>query len=194
VTLTVSTADDNDLTYVVSLMRANRESVGGLPVPAIQERVQRGTVLLARINGDPVGYILYDRRGGVLRIPQACIQYDARRRRYGIALMQALLAKHPDLDEISLRCAADLEANIFWRDMGFTCVGTSAGGKRRGRTINAWTLWLTPRLIKVTDIARTPAAQLRQDAMYDDSGFLAEAPDGFADAQLLPKLAWANRK
>jgi hypothetical protein len=190
----VTVAGPTDLTYVVSLMRANRESVGGLPVPAVKERVDRGTVLLARINDDPVGYVLYDNRAGVLRIPQACIQYDARRRRYGIALMQSLLAMHPDAEEVSLRCAADLEANVFWRDMGFVCVGTSPGGKRRGRTINSWTLWLTPRLITAQDIARVPAAQARQDTMYDDSGFLTHAPDGFSPIEVLPKLAWANRK
>lgn len=190
----VTVAEEDDLLYVVSLMRANRESVGGLPVPAVKERVDRGTVLLARINGDPVGYVLYDYRHGVIRIPQACIQYDARRRKYGIALMQALFTAYPNADEVSLRCAADLEANVFWRDMGFVCVGTSPGGKRRGRTINAWTLWLTPRLITAQDISRIPAAQMRQDSMYDDSGFLYESPEGFAPVEMLPKLAWANRK
>jgi hypothetical protein len=192
--ISVSIATPDDLLYIVSLMRLNRESVGGLPVPALKERVDRGTVLIARINEDPVGYVLYDNRGGVIRIPQACIQYDARRRKYGIALMQSLLSMHSDAAEVSLRCAADLEANIFWRDMGFVCVGTSPGGKRRGRTINAWTLWLTPRLITAQDISCIPAAQMRQDSMYDDSGFLTKSPDGFSPVELLPKLAWANRK
>lgn len=183
-----------DMTYLMSLMRANRESVGGLPAPAMLERVERGTVLLAEINEDPVGYILYDYRDGRIRIPQACIQYDARRRRYGVALVADLLRAHPDAAEITLRCAADLEANIFWRDMGFTCTGTRPGGRRRGRTINCWALWLEPRLLTLGDIAVTPAAQLRQDSMYDDSGFLISAPEGFQAATTLPKLAWANRK
>lgn len=183
----------DDIVYLMSLMRANRESVGGLPEPAMRERVERGTVLLASINDDPVGYILYDHRDGRIRIPQACIQYDARRRRYGVALVNALLQKHPDVDEVSLRCAADLEANIFWRDMGFTCTGARPGGRRRGRTINCWALWLTPRLLTIEQIAVTPSAELRQDSMYDDSGFLNETPEGFRNATLLPKLAWANR-
>ncbi|MFL5864689.1 MAG: GNAT family N-acetyltransferase [Solirubrobacteraceae bacterium] len=178
----------------MSLMRANRESVGGLPEPAISERLERGTVLLAEINGDPVGYVLYDYRGGVLRIPQACIQYDARRRKYGEALMVALLARHHDADEVSLRCATDLEANVFWRDMGFTCVGTTPGGRRRGRTINSWALWLTPRLLTVDQIAVLPAAELRVDSMYDDTDYLTAAPAGFKPAVALPKLAWSNRK
>lgn len=182
-----------DLVYVMSLMRANRESVGGLPSPAIMERIERGTVLLASINDDPVGYVLYDVRDGVLRIPQACIQYDARRRKYGVALVNRMLALH-DVDEVSLRCAADLEANVFWRDMGFTCVGAVPGGARRGRTINVWTMWLQPRLIPLSDLAILPAAELRQDSMYDDSGFLTSSPTGFQDARTLPKLAWSNRR
>jgi hypothetical protein len=184
----------SDITYLMSLMRANRESVGGLPQPAMLERIERGTVLLAEINEDPVGYILYDYRDERIRIPQACIQYDARRRKYGEALMRSLLSAHPDAAEVSLRCAADLEANVFWRDMGFTCTGTVPGGKRRGRTINCWALWLTPRLLTLEDIRVVPAAELRQDSMYDDSGFLAAAPTGFAAARQLPKLAWRNRK
>lgn len=182
-----------DLPYLVSLMRANRESVGGLPEVAIMERLMRGTILVAEINQDPVGYLLYDLRDGHLRIPQACIQYDARRRRYGEALLTSLFSAHPDIEDVSLRCAADLEANIFWRDMGFTCVGTVKGGSRRGRTINCWTLWLTPRLISLDEIAVLPAAEVRVDAMYDETDFLTAAPEGFAPVRELPKLAWANR-
>jgi len=191
--LTIRGAAEPDISYVMSLMRANRESVGGLPQPAIMERIERDTVLLASINNDPVGYLLYDLRDGHLRIPQACIQYDARRKQYGVALVAAMLSKH-DPAHVSLRCAADLEANVFWRDMGFTCVHTTPGGKRRGRTINVWEMWLQPRLLSIDDLAVVPAAELRQDSMYDDSGFLTRSPDGFRDAVLLPKLAWANRR
>ncbi len=190
----VRTAATPDLVYLMSLMRANRESVGGLPEPAIQERIDRGTVLLAEINEDPVGYLLYDFRQGCLRIPQACIQYDARRRKHGEALVASLLQRHAEADEISLRCAADLEANVFWRDMGFTCVGTLPGGRRRGRTINCWAKWLTPRLLTTADIEIAPAAEIRQDSMYDETDFLVSAPEGFRPAVRLPKLAWANRR
>jgi len=184
----------DDLKYVMSLMRANRESVGGLPAPAISERLERGTVLLATLNDDPVGYVMYDIRGGVLRVPQACIQYDARRRRYGEALIRTMLSVNAGrVQEINLRCAADLEANVFWRDMGFTCVGTVPGGRRRGRQINLWTMWLARKLVDLSSIAVVPAGELRVDAMYDDSGFLRVVPVGFSSAGQLPKIAWSNR-
>ncbi len=189
----ITAATKADLSYVVSLMRSNREAVGGLLEPAIQERLDRGTVLLASQNDDPIGYLLYDSRNGEIRIPQACIQYDARRREYGESLVAALLDLHPQAESVSLRCAADLEANLFWRDLGFTCTGTVPGGRRRGRTINCWTRWLAPRLFTVDAIAVLPAAEVRVDSRYDDSAFLDAAPEGFAAARFLPKLAWSNR-
>ncbi len=185
----------SDVKYVMSLMRKNRESVGGLPQPAVIERLHLGTVLIAREDVDPVGYVMYDRSGGVVRIPQACIQYDARRRKFGEALLAALLRiEGVGLDEVRVRCAADLEANVFWRDMGFSCVGSCPGGARRGRTINAWQMWLTPQLFSIHSIAVLPTSEVRIDSRYDDSGFLDSAPRGFKPAVQLPKMAWANRK
>ncbi len=190
----IETATELDLTYIVSLMRANRESVGGLPKPAIQERVGRGTILLARENDDSAGYLLWDAHGPDIRMYQACIQYDARRREHGIKLVQTMLEMYPDAASVSLRCAADLESNLFWRDLGFICTGTVPGGSRRGRTINCWTRWLAPRLFTVDEISVPPAAEVRVDSRYDDSSFLDAAPDGFAPVRVLPKIAWANRK
>lgn len=190
--LTIRQANLDDLRYVMTLMRANRESVGGLPSPAIEERISRRTLLVAFLNNEPCGYLLYDLRNGVLRIPQACIQYDARRRKYGEQLLAVLLSQ-VDPDEINVRCAADLEANLFWREMGFTCLGTVGGGKRRRRTINLWAMWLQPRLFRADEVAVAPVSELRQDSMYDESDYLLESPDGFEDGGVLPKLAWANR-
>jgi hypothetical protein len=178
--------------YVMALQRANRESVGGLPRPAIDERLGRGTVVLGILNGDPMGYLMWDYRLGAVRIPQACIQYDARRRKYGEALVAWLVAAHPQANEIRLRCAADLEANVFWRDMGFSCTATTKGGARRGRLINAWLMDLGAALLLPPTIQ--PSAQLRVDTMYDDTDFMTGTPAGFLPATTLPKLAWANRK
>jgi hypothetical protein len=174
-------------------MRSNRESVGGLPSPAIEERINRHTLLLGLLNDEPCGYLLYDYHDGKLRVPQACIQYDARRRKYGETLVAELFRLHPATSEIKVRCAADLEANLFWRDMGFQCVGTLSGGSRRGRTINLWEMWLASRLFPIEEMAVSPLAEIRQDCMYDETDFLKSLPDGFSGGVTLPKLAWANR-
>jgi hypothetical protein len=190
----VRIATDADFPYLMSLQRANRESVGGLPGPALRERIVRRAALLGLLNGEPCGYLLCDHgRDMVLRIPQACIQYDARRRAYGAALVGWALRGFSG-EEVRVRCAADLEANLFWRELGFVCTATVPGGKRRGRTLNLWQLWLTPRLITADAIATPPVAQHREDTMYDETDYLHSAPDGFVDGGSLGKLAWANRK
>ncbi len=183
-----------DLPYMMALQRANRESVGGLPAPALQDRIDRGAAFLGLINGDPVSYLLCDVRGGVLRIPQACVQYDARRREYGQQLVRAAMHHYSPFNEARLRCAADLEANLFWRALGFQCVGVMKGGSRRGRLINCWQMWLTDNLLSIDDFVVAPAAQIRTDCKYDDSGFISSQPDGFQVVEELPKMAWANRK
>lgn len=195
--VTIRQALPADLPYVMALQRANRESVGALPTPALQERIDLGTFALASINGDPVGYLLYDlRRDGILRIPQACIQYDARRRTYGEQLWLWVLNRHgPGVREARLRCAADVDANVFWRDLGFTCLRVVKGGARRGRLINVWHQWFggqtlfTPESIQVA-----PAAQFRQDCHDEHSGFLAAAPAGFRDLGPLPELSFRKKK
>lgn len=190
----VRLATETDLGFVMALQRRNRESVGGLPEPAITERVRRGSLLLGLLNGDPCGYLLYDARGGILRVPQACIQFDARRRAYGEALVGAMLNLEPDVTEIRLRCAADLEANVFWSALGFTCVGTVKGGSRRGRLLNLWQKWNDTRLFPVTATAQAAAWQQREDCRDEETGFLTTGPAGFVDGGSLGKLAWSNRK
>ncbi len=95
-----------------------------------------------------------------------------------------------DADRIRLKCAADLEGNLFWQSMGLQCVSVVDGGKRRGRKINIWHHYLWPELL---DIKANPAFQLREDC-YDETGFLKTVPPGFIDHGSLGKLAWSNRK
>jgi hypothetical protein len=192
----VRLANPSDLDYIMALQRRNRESVGGLPRPAFEERLARSAILLAAINGDPVGYIMFDRRGDLVRVPQACIQYDARLRRYGLALVGTMLNLHADASEVRLRCAADIDANIFWRSLGFTCVGTITGGTRRNRLLNLWQKWNddSHRLFGPDAIGVAPAWQGREDCRDLETGFLTAAPAGFVDRGSLGRLAWSNRK
>jgi hypothetical protein len=180
----------SDLVYIISLEHKNKESVGFLPKPAIEERLNRGNIIIGRLNGEPFGYLLYDHRGRDVNILQACIQYDARRRLYGAALYSWALELW-DADFVRLKCAADLESNLFWQTLGLTCVSVVSGGKRRGRKINVWHHYLrTPLFI----LEATPAFQRREDCYDTETGFLSTAPIGFNDLGSLGKLAWSNRK
>jgi hypothetical protein len=190
----VRLATIEDLPFVMALQRKNRESLGGLPSPAIEERIVRGTLLLGELNAESAGYLMFDYRNDILRIPQACIQYDARRRHYGESLVGQMMNLYPNASEIRLRVASDLDANVFWKSLGFVCVGTVAGGSRRNRLLNLWQKWNTSRLFTPDVISTAPAWQSRQDCKDEQTGFLTTAPEGFIDRGPLPKLAWSNRK
>ncbi len=193
--LLCTTATLADLPYIVDLEYKNKESLGFLPKLAIEERVRAGRVILGRLNGEPFGYLLCDHRPTSTHILQACIQYDARRRLYGAALYgYALEQWNPAL--VTLKCAADLDSNLFWRSLGLVCTGVRQGGSRRKRKINLWCHFVKPDQFLFTgaDLAVVPAFQRREDCRDTETGFLVESPEGFTDLGSLGKLAWSNRK
>lgn len=56
---------------------------------------------------------------------------------------------------ITLRCGFDLEANDFWKSLGYNCIAHHVGGVRRMRTINVWRKQIRPELFET--IAIEPA-------------------------------------
>lgn len=139
------------LGYVESLMEQNYEAVGFLPRPKLEEYAARGQILGATENGEPCGYLVYGNGWPRLRIYQACIQYDARRREHGLNLVAQLIgvATAKDCELISLWCADDLEANNFWKIAGFMFGVQREGGRKRGRKHNLWTMRLPTRQMQL---------------------------------------------
>jgi hypothetical protein len=72
-----------------------------------------------------------------VRIFQAAVQYDARRRHLGLALVADLVERARDAGArgLSLRCLSYLEANDFWTAAGFRLLTTEPGAKG---TLNVW--------------------------------------------------------
>ena len=138
----------SDLTYIDSLQKKNAEELAFYPSQVFEREVENFRVLLARVNGDPAGYIYHGSFGDTLKIHQACIQYDLRGQLYGAELIRHLtgMAKVNASNAISLRGGSDIEANGFWKNMGFVCERVTEGGIRRRRDINHWFLQLQPTL------------------------------------------------
>ena len=139
----------NLLVYVDSLQKKNAEALSFYPKQVFEREAEKGRIFLGLLNGEPCGYIYVGAKGLDVKCHQVCIQYDARRRLYGAALVQALE------DYITLRCGFDLEANQFWSSEGYRCVDVQDGGIRRMRKINVWRKQLMPMLFE--DIAVEPA-------------------------------------
>lgn len=134
-----------DLRYIEHLARSNYEAIGFIPRPKLAEYAARGQILMAEENDESAGFLVFGAGWPTLRIYQACIQYDARRREHGASLVARLIteAQRRGCHLISLWCADDLPANEFWQALGFRKVGTRPGGKARGRLHNQWVLSVT---------------------------------------------------
>lgn len=137
--LTVRTAVLSDATLIDKLQRENSYAVGFIQRTIWDKYVFGGErnffVLIVEANADPVGYCLITPGKGVnapVRIQQIAVRDDARRLKYGSALL-AVIKQFCDEHGRSgarLRCRADLESNYFWRSLGFRCYGVWQKGQR----------------------------------------------------------------
>ena len=137
----MSAQDELAVRYAVDLAKKNSEALSFIPTPRIEHYRQAGQLLLATENDEPCGFLIYGLGWPLLKVYQACIQYDARRRKAGMELLGRLrsIAEH-NQNDISLWCADDLEANDFWQAAGFTLIAKREGGARRSRKHNGWLL------------------------------------------------------
>jgi len=129
----VSPATLEDVDYLCHLQRieANREdALGFLPKSVYEREIQsRGTILLARENGDEVGFIYATHnRHGITTVQQVGVQEDARRLEIGTQLVEASIRENDFL--VKLRCRKGLPSVSFWESQGFDIVDLVESGRR----------------------------------------------------------------
>lgn len=144
----VTPAIKTDLLYIDSLQRKNAEELSFYPSQVFEREIVNKRLLLAKVNNEPAGYLYHGAFGPIVKIHQACIQYDLRGKLYGAELVRLLIkiAEQKKSMSITLRCGSDIEANGFWKTMGFVCEGITKGGARRMRDINCWRHDINPQL------------------------------------------------
>lgn len=138
------------LTYIDFLQKKNAESLSFYPKQVFEREKDKGRLFLGLLNGQPCGYIYVGAQGDTVKCHQVCIQYDARLRMYGAALVAALeeYASEGNATAVSLRCGFDIDANKFWKALGYEVVSIVDGGVRRMRKINVWRKQLLPELFE----------------------------------------------
>lgn len=140
--------------YVDSLQRKNAEALSFYPRQVFEREQEKGRLFLGMLNGEPCGYLYVGAAGVDVKCHQVCIQYDARRRFYGAAIVAVMeqYASEAKSSSITLRCGFDLDANDFWKSMGYSCIAHQVGGVRRMRTINVWRKQLSAELFDTLEI------------------------------------------
>lgn len=137
--------------YVDSLQRKNAEALSFYPKQVFEREAEKGRLFLGLLNGEPCGYLYVGAANSLdVKCHQVCIEYDARRRLYGAAIVAVMeqYASEANAASITLRCGFDLDANQFWQSLGYGCIAHQAGGVRRMRTINVWRKQLRPELFE----------------------------------------------
>jgi hypothetical protein len=150
VDISVAPATVYDLTYIDHLQRKNAEELAFYPRAAFEREVLNARIILARVNGDPAGYLYHGAFGPICKIHQACIEYDLRGQLYGASLVRwfTSLARVANCSSVTLRCGSDIDANGFWKAMGFHCEAVTPGGVRRMRDINCWRMNIQDQLFE----------------------------------------------
>jgi hypothetical protein len=140
--------------YIDALQKKNAEALSFYPRQVFEREQDKGRLFLGMLNGEPCGYLYVGATGKDVKCHQVCIQYDARRRLYGAAIVAVMeqYATEGNATSITLRCGFDLDANDFWKSMGYACVAHQLGGARRMRTINVWRKQLLPELFETLAI------------------------------------------
>ena len=150
--LPVTRATLRDLPCVVRLLKQNAAALGFLPRAALREKIESGRIWLVRdgrggaaaAGGPVIGFLHHGSLARPeVRLFQAAVRPDARRRHVGTALVSDLLRRAADAGAagVSLRCLAFLDANRFWAAAGFRLLATEPGG--RG-SLNVWVKRLGP--------------------------------------------------
>ena len=138
------------LMYIDMLQKKNAEALSFYPKVVFEREQLNGRLFLGLLNGEPAGYLYVGAAGGDVKCHQVCIEYDARRKLYGamLAIVMEQYAKDSYSNSITLRCGFDLDANLFWKEMGYNVIKIVDGGVRRMRKINVWRKYLTTQLFE----------------------------------------------
>ena len=168
--LKIHYAQAKDLKYIDYLQKKNAEDLSFYPIGVLEREVQAKRILLALVNNTHAGYLYHGslRHGHVVKIHQACIQYDLRGNWYGAGLFNQLEKNCLNLlcKSISLRCGSDIAANKFWSLMGFNCVDVQKGGVRRMRDINIWYKELYKDLLSSQEQFVTPSTKKKDASIW----------------------------
>jgi len=114
--------------------------LGWLPRKVYDIRHDEGQIYVCHNNGDHVGHCMWAITDRVAKIYMTWVRPDARMILHGRALVEAIeqAAAKRGCRLISLWCAEDLAANIFWRAIGFTNCGWRFGRGKKPRRHILW--------------------------------------------------------
>lgn len=123
---------------VLLLAKQARASVGFLTDAAFAERADQGTLLVALVNDEAAGYLLYDLPRDEIRIVHLVVAPT--RRGMGLArkLVDGVAEDHAERRGIFLHCRNDFDADALWPKLDFEPRGERPGRSVDGKPLTRW--------------------------------------------------------
>jgi len=148
-TAVIRLAHTDDLAAIKTLADQHKRELGFVRRGTLLESITHDHLLIAELHGQPVGFVqFHHRRDGQTTIHVIVVDANTRRQGVGGQLLnnlQAICLKRGQT-RIGLKCPVDLNANDFYRQVGFTLIGQEAG---KIRVLNLWQLPL-----QISNVAR----------------------------------------
>ena len=129
----IRNALEKDLCAIKMLADANKTELGFVLLPALQAAITEGRVMTVVLNARVVGFLHFrHRKDNVTKIYQICVDIGYRRHHYGSLLIRSVenLARERKQLSICLACPQDLEANSFYKRLGFSVREIDPGNSR----------------------------------------------------------------
>ncbi len=141
----ISQLKSDDLGTVDMLMKRSSQTLGFLPMQALESYLEKGTVLGAKTDaGELVGYLLYAAYPNYFRITHLCVSEEYQGQGIAKRLVKTLKMSADTQKVIKLHCRRDFPANDLWPKLGFVALGEKSGRSKAGHRLTIWHFRLAP--------------------------------------------------
>ncbi|MEU3114309.1 GNAT family N-acetyltransferase [Micromonospora chalcea] len=129
---------ESDISAAVEIGNRSSATLGFLPIAEYRAAAARGNLLLARLDGEVVGYALYALARNRVRLTHLCV--DRKVRGFGIArqLVEQISGSHSDYLGIQVRCRHDYDLGEMWIKLGFSQMSEKPGRSKAGHMLVNW--------------------------------------------------------
>jgi GNAT superfamily N-acetyltransferase len=139
--LALATAgDEAAVAAAIELGDRARATLGHMPFEGYRDAATSGTLLLAYMGEQIVGYALYGLSRGRVRLTHLCVDPAWRRRGVACQLVKWISHQHRDYPGILANCREDYPLGSMWIKLGFTQIGQHRGRSKAGHMLVSW--WL----------------------------------------------------
>lgn len=141
----ISQLKSADLGTVDMLMKRYSQTLGFLPMQALESYLEKGTVLGAKTEaGKLAGYLLYAAYPNYFRITHLCVSEEYQGQGIAKDLVNTLKMSADTQKVIKLHCRRDFPANNLWPKLGFVALGEKRSRSKEEHWLTIWHFRLAP--------------------------------------------------